>query len=75
MASSVIRWLSTADASRDIGVSQWWVRQRIESGLLPANLISTGQRRVYRIADRDWAQFRAKYVGPATDPRFEKPGR
>lgn len=68
-------WLSTADAARDIGVSTWWVRERIEAGLLPANVISTGVRRIYRIALPDWARFRAEYVGRATDPRFESAGR
>lgn len=66
------RWLSTADAARDIGVSTWWVRERIEAGLLPAIVISGG-RRIYRIAAPDWVQFRRTHVGPATDPRFWRP--
>lgn len=69
------RWLSTSDAARDIGVSDWWIRERIESGLLPANVVSTGARRIFRIAASDWATFRARFVGSATDPRFERPDR
>lgn len=69
------RWLSTSDAAREIGVSDWWIRERIDAGLLPANVLSTGARRIYRIAAADWANFCARYVGPATDPRFERPDR
>lgn len=65
-------WLSTSDAAREIGVSTWWVRERIEAGLLPANIVSTGVRRLYRISRPDWERFREQYVGPATDPRFER---
>ena len=65
------RWLSTSDAAREIGVSSWWVRERIEAGLLPANVVSTGARRLYRIAAADWERFKARYVGLATDPRFD----
>ncbi|HLX33821.1 MAG TPA: hypothetical protein VKR30_01115 [Candidatus Limnocylindrales bacterium] len=69
------RWLSTVEAAHEIGVSDWWIRDRIDQGLLPANVISTGSRRVYRIAREDWERFRARYVGLATDPRFEGRGR
>jgi hypothetical protein len=64
-------WLSTSDAAREIGVSTWWVRERIEAGLLPATVV-TGGRRLYRIWRPDWEQFRTQYVGAATDPRFER---
>ena len=64
------RWLTTAEAASSIGVSQWWIRQRIDDGLLPATAISTGRHKVYRIRDDDWADFRARYTGDARDPRF-----
>jgi hypothetical protein len=64
------RWLTTAEAASSIGVSQWWVRQRIEDGLLPATVISTGKHKVYRIRDNDWADFCARFTGDARDPRF-----
>lgn len=65
------RWFTTAEAAASIGVSQWWVRQRIEDGLLPATAISTGKHKVYRIRDDDWADFRARFTGDARDPRFD----
>lgn len=65
------RWISTAEAAAEIGVSQWWIRQRIEDGLLPAIAISTGRHKVYRIRDDDWATFCAMYTGDALDPRFD----
>jgi len=68
----VVIWLSTEDAAHAIGVSSWWIRQRIESGDLPANVIASGRRRIYRIAAVDWARFVARYVGSATDPRFDR---
>lgn len=64
------RWITTAEAAAKIGVSQWWIRQRIDDGLLPATAISTGRHKVYRIRDDDWADFRARYTGDARDPRF-----
>lgn len=64
------RWITTAEAAAEIGVSQWWIRQRIDDGLLPATAISTGRHKVYRIRDDDWADFRARYTGDARDPRF-----
>ena len=64
------RWLSTNDCARSLGVSDWWVRDRIESGLLPATAIRTGRRKLYRIRASDWARFVATHSGPATDPRF-----
>jgi hypothetical protein len=67
------RWLSTTTAADEIGVSSWWVRERIEAGLLPAGVISTGIRRIYRISSRDWESFCARFVGSATDPRFDAP--
>ncbi len=65
------RWLTTADAAASLGVSQWWVRQRIDDGLVPAMAISTGRHKVYRIRDEDWANFCSSYTGDALDPRFE----
>jgi hypothetical protein len=69
------RWLSTSDAAREIGVSAWWVRERIDQGLLPANVVSTGSRRIYRIAREDWERLKAVAVGRAGDPRFESRDR
>ena len=65
------RWFTTAEAAAEIGVSQWWIRQRIEDGLLPATAISTGRHKVYRIRDDDWAAFCAMYTSDALDPRFD----
>jgi len=65
------RWLSTTEAAQEIGVSSWWVRERIETGLLPAKVISTGVRRIYRIPIHEWDTFFARYVGAATDPQFD----
>lgn len=65
------KWLSTEDAARSIGVSSWWVRERIEGGLLPATVIRSGRRKIYRIQAEDWARCRDRYTGPARDPRFE----
>ncbi len=66
-----VRWISTDEAARSIGVSSWWVRQRIESGVLPAMAIRSGQRKLYRIRVEDWNAFRDRHTGPATDPRFD----
>jgi excisionase family DNA binding protein len=66
-----LRWLTTAEAAASIGVSQWWVRQRIEDGLLRATAISTGRHKVYRIRSDHWAAFRARFTGDALDPRFD----
>lgn len=66
-----VRWITTADAAAEIGVSQWWVRQRIEDGLLPAKAISTGRHKLYRIRRDDWDAFCARYTGDALDPRFD----
>lgn len=65
------RWITTAEAAAAIGVSQWWIRQRIEDGLLPATAISTGRHKVYRIRADDWDAFRDRYTGDARDPRFD----
>ena len=65
-----LRWLTTAEAAASIGVSTWWIRQRIEDGLLPATAISTGRHKLYRIRDDDWDDFRARFTGDARDPRF-----
>lgn len=65
------RWLTTAEAAASIGVSQSWVRQRIEDGLLPAMAILTGRHKVYRIRSDDWAAFTSRFTGDALDPRFE----
>ncbi len=51
------RWLSTEDAAREIGMSSWWIRERIEEGSLRAVAVSSGHRMVYRIAARDWSHF------------------
>jgi hypothetical protein len=67
------RWLSTLDCARSIGVSDWWVRERIETGLLPALAIQTGRRKIYRVLASDWAVFRARYTGDPRDPRFDRP--
>jgi hypothetical protein len=64
------RWLSTTDCARAIGVSNWWIRDRIESGALPALVVHAGRRRVYRIRSSDWARFVATQTGSATDPPF-----
>jgi excisionase family DNA binding protein len=65
-----LRWITTAEAAAQIGVSQWWIRQRIEDALLPATAITTGRHKIYRIRDDDWAEFRARFTGDALDPRF-----
>lgn len=65
------RWVTTAEAAASIGVSTWWIRQRIEDGLLRATAISTGRHKLFRIRVEDWASFRARYTGDARDPRFE----
>jgi excisionase family DNA binding protein len=65
------RWLTTAEAAASIGMSQSWVRLRIEDGLLPAVAVSMGRHKVYRIRDDDWADFRARISGDALDPRFD----
>jgi hypothetical protein len=63
-------WLSTAECARSIGVSDWWIRERIEAGILPATAIRTGHRKVFKVRASDWVLFVARYTGPATDPRF-----
>jgi hypothetical protein len=68
-----LRWLSTLDCARSIGVSDWWIRERIEAGLLPALAIQTGRRKIYRVRESDWAVFRARYTGDPRDPRFDRP--
>lgn len=68
--SGPVRWVTTAEAAASIGVSQSWIRTRIQEGLLPAVAISTGRHKVYRIRAEDWLAFRARYTGDATDPRF-----
>lgn len=64
--------MSVAECARTIGVSAWWVRQRIEAGLLPAMAVSTGRRKIYKVDRTDWEALRALATGPATDPRFER---
>ncbi len=64
------RWLTTGEAAAEIRVSPWWIRNRIEAGLLPATAISTGRHKVYRIRSDDWERFRLRYTGDALDPRF-----
>ena len=63
--------MTTAEAAASIGVSTWWIRQRIEGGLLRATAISTGGHKLYRIRADDWAAFRARYTADARDPRFD----
>ena len=65
------RWLSVSDCARSIGVSPWWVRQRIDEGVLDALAIRAGRRKLYRICSRDWAALVARCTGPAIDPRFD----
>src|SRR5450759_2423921 len=43
------RWLSTAECARSIGVSYWWIRERINAGILPATAIRTGHRKVLKV--------------------------
>jgi len=43
------RWLSTAECARSIGVSDWWIRERINAGILPATAIRTGHRKVLMV--------------------------
>src|SRR5665811_1223365 len=43
------RWLSTAECARSIGVSDWWIRERITAGILPATAIRTGHRKVLKV--------------------------
>ena len=66
-----MRFLSTEDAARSIGVSSWWVRERIETGQLPAQVVKASRRKVYKIRADDWAAFCARHTGDARDPRFE----
>lgn len=65
-------WLSTSDAARTIGVSDWFVRERIESGEIPALAITSGRRKIYRIRASDWARFVAAYTGPAAVERMRR---
>ncbi len=69
-AHQPMRFLSTEEAARSLGVSSWWVRERIEMGLLPA-LVIKGRRRIYRIRADDWAVFCARHTGQAHDPHLD----
>lgn len=66
------RRMTTAEAAASIGVSTWWVRRRIEDGLLPATAIATGRHKTCRIRADHRESFRARYTGDPRDPRFER---
>lgn len=67
LGSDFTQWLTVDACARSIGVSAWWIRERIASGHLPATAISTGKRKILRIHPDDWRRFRARYTGPATN--------
>jgi excisionase family DNA binding protein len=67
------RYLTVPECARALRVSEWWIRERISDGSLRA-LAVTGagrRRRILRIRPEDWAAFRARFTGNATDPHFE----
>jgi hypothetical protein len=48
-ADGPVRWLSTDAAAEAIGMSRWFVRDRIEAGDLPARAWRSGDRIIYRV--------------------------
>lgn len=59
-------WLTTAECAHELGVSSWFIRERIEDGTLPAVVITGGRVR-YRIWRADLERYRQAHVRPATE--------
>jgi len=66
------RYLTVPECARALRVSEWFIRERIADGSLRALVVTApGGRRILRIRPEDWAAFRARFTGNATDRRFE----
>ena len=65
-------YYTVPEVARMLRVSEWYVRERIADGSLPATVLRFGNgRRIFRIRTRDFEAFRARFTGSATDRRFE----
>src|SRR5665811_1957312 len=62
------RWLSTAECARSIGVSDWWIRERINAGILPATAIRTGHRKGLKVRALGAARVGGERRPPARLP-------
>ena len=65
-----VEWLSTAAAAERAGMSRWYIRDRIEAGVLPARAWVSGARVIYRIDARDLDSLIARTSGEPLDARF-----
>jgi excisionase family DNA binding protein len=54
-------WLTTQECAHELGVSPWYVRERIEDGSLPAIAIE-GRRTRYRVHRTDLEKYRDRFV-------------
>lgn len=54
-----------------VGMTAEWVRRQIVLKRLRATAFETGKRRTYRINERDWSAFLARYTTRTDDPTWE----
>lgn len=59
------QWLRTSEAAARLGRSRQWILQQVNEGLLAAQvyLPPGGERRSYRIAERDLQSFARESLG------------
>jgi len=65
-------WLTTAECADELGMSRWYVRERIEDGDLPAIAMQGGRTR-YRVHRADLDRYRQSFVHPVWEPRKPTP--
>jgi excisionase family DNA binding protein len=65
------RWLTTEEASSQVGMSAEWVRQQIHKRRLKATVWQFGGRRTYRIREDNWMAFLSRHAQATDDPYWE----
>jgi excisionase family DNA binding protein len=55
-------WLTTTEAAALMRVSRQTISRWIREGQLPAKRIGVGQRSIYRVSQRDLAEFARRYI-------------